>query len=77
MCQRLLHENIIKLRNKLLDHNKFVLLELSKVFDSIPQDRSTVELHAYRLSIHVVVFFYFYEKLYNQIFRINSTYSVS
>ena len=64
---------------KSLDHEKFVgavLMDFSKVFDSIPHDLLIAKMHAYGFSIDTVTYFYSYLKRRKQNARIINTHSV-
>ena len=53
-----------------------VLMDLSKAFDSIPDDLLIAKMHAYSFSKNSLVFFYSYLKRRKQNVRINNTHSI-
>ena len=51
-------------------------MDLSKAFDSIPDDLLIAKMHAFGFSIDAVTFFYLYLKRRKQIVRINNAHTV-
>ena len=60
----------------LLIASPFLIMDLSKAFDSMPHDLLTGKIYAYGFSLDVVTFFCFYLKTRKQGVRINNTHSV-